>query len=93
MFYSLKIPHLYLIFLLISLFSSVNAVEFGSMHEKTAELKSPDLNSESAYVKMPDGVRIAVDIVHPVLEQKTYPTIVWSTRYWRSFELRFFPSP
>jgi putative CocE/NonD family hydrolase len=45
-------------------------------------------NNWSQYVTMPDGVRLAVDVWLPdnLGEQQNVPTILYSTRYWRSKE-------
>jgi putative CocE/NonD family hydrolase len=51
--------------------------------------------TSSLYLDMPDGVKLAVDITRPSdSTTEKYPTVLYSTRYWRSFQLKFgIPQP
>ncbi|MBI5230735.1 MAG: CocE/NonD family hydrolase [Coriobacteriales bacterium] len=52
------------------------------------------LASESLYVQMRDGTRIAVDVTRPAAPGAgTVPAVITATRYWRSFSLRTPGSP
>lgn len=46
---------------------------------------------QSYYVRMRDGVRIAVDVLRPANAQpgERFPTILQQTRYWRTPDIRF----
>ena len=72
---------------------SAALVGFGQEKPEDSVDKLKGVVSKSHYLKMKDGINIAVDVAYPNHKKKTYPTVLWSTRYWRSFELRFFPAP
>lgn len=57
-----------------------------------APLRYKGVNSESRYLRMGDGVSIAVDIMRPLglAPETRLPTILIFARYWRSFALRGF---
>ena len=57
------------------------------------ELKKPKYKgfiSESHYIPMRDGVKIAADVLLPkkLPNNKTLPTVLIQTRYWRAIELK-----
>lgn len=66
--------------------------EFGRVLVPPASSEKMEIISESTYVTMRDGVRIAADYIYPRGEKSKYPTVIWLTRYWRSLALRV-PSP
>ncbi len=63
-----------------------------SVTTPVAEISVPwrfsDWRTESIYVTMRDGVRIAIDVTlpHPLLANETIPAILEMTRYWRAIE-------
>ena len=58
-------------------------------YETRKPLKRSQIFTESRYLKMDDGIEIAVDIHLPKDHRgRTYPTILRATRYLRSLELR-----
>ncbi len=63
--------------------------EFGK-YEGCKELKYKGLTTQSLYVTMRDGVKIAIDVVLPknLPPDAKIPAIMIQTRYWRATEIR-----
>ncbi len=57
----------------------------------TREVEYEDIESQSLYVPMSDGVRLAVDVHRPkgLPAGRRIPTVLHQTRYWRSLAIRF----
>ena len=53
--------------------------------------KYQKVQKQSIYLKMRDGIDLAIDIWRPVSEEKNiqFPTLLHQTRYWRGAELRW----
>ncbi|MDX2140248.1 MAG: CocE/NonD family hydrolase [Chloroflexota bacterium] len=60
-----------------------------------ATVRYKRVDAKAIHLPMSDGTRIAVDVLLPAerKEGETFPTVMVMTRYWRSFALRFIPSP
>jgi putative CocE/NonD family hydrolase len=56
------------------------------------QAKYQGIKTESTYLTMRDGTKIAVDILLPVAAETALPTLLIMARYWRSMELRL-PEP
>ena len=69
-----------------------NEARFGKLVARELQYKAVD--TESIYLTMQDGVKIALDVMMPadLPAGVKLPTIMLIARYWRSFELRT-PSP
>lgn len=62
---------------------------------RAAPVRYKGVHLESFYLPMSDGVRVAVDVMKPLTLTDTdrLPVVMVMTRYWRSFKLKFPPSP
>jgi len=82
----------YRAFLLGGLLFTVASCDPESVTTPVTEISVPwrfdDWRTESVYVTMRDGVRIAIDVTlpHPLPSDETIPTILEMTRYWRAIE-------
>ncbi|HEX6305154.1 MAG TPA: CocE/NonD family hydrolase [Anaerolineales bacterium] len=65
-----------------------NEVDFGKLVAREPQYKAVD--TDSIYLTMQDGVKIALDVMMPadLPAGVKLPTIMVIARYWRSFELR-----
>jgi len=59
-------------------------------YESYREPEYEGLTTQSFYVTMRDGVKIAIDVVLPrnLPPDAKIPTLIYQTRYWRAQEIR-----